>query len=348
MPRNDEYDFIRPVDALSQHINNKARELYRQVLALDISGTAIDETGKNYFNSHHRGKRLVFSIESSADILYQSIRLMDKEVKDISFIDYGAGLGTLFLLAGKLGFRKTYFNDYFPQWANYARIICEKLNIDMDGYIAGDIAAVIEFGKTNHTDFDIVASRNVIEHIYDLGDFYTRLSQAGLTRVCFSTTTANPHNIAIRWKHYWFHKKVERTQFRQQRAAYIRELAPAVTEASMPTLVEITRGRAFADFTEAVRNFMATKPVAPVSNLGTNTCDCHTGVWAEHLVTRQTYKDIIQQAGWEFAYTPGFWDRHYKYAALNMLTGIFNSLVNMLGKKGYWLSPFVNVVAIKR
>ena len=31
-----------------------------------------------------------------------------------------------------------------------------------------------------------------------------------------------------------------------------------------------------------------------------------------------------------------------------MLTGIFNRLVNMLGKKGYWLSPFVNVVAIKR
>ncbi|HNN72986.1 MAG TPA: hypothetical protein PKG89_17180, partial [Ferruginibacter sp.] len=136
MSRNEEYDFIKPVDALSQLINEKANQLYRQVGALDISGTDIDDFGKTYFTTHHRGKRLIFSIESSASIIYQSVRLLGKEVKDISFMDYGAGLGTLFLLAGKLGFRKTYYNDYFPKLADAARILCEKLNIHIDGYIA--------------------------------------------------------------------------------------------------------------------------------------------------------------------------------------------------------------------
>ncbi|MBK7306109.1 MAG: hypothetical protein IPI88_03145 [Chitinophagaceae bacterium] len=70
-----------------------------------------------------------------------------------------------------VGFNKVYFNDYFPQWAGYAKTICDKLEITIDDYISGDIDAVIDYGKANNVHFDILASRNVAEHIYKLRDF---------------------------------------------------------------------------------------------------------------------------------------------------------------------------------
>jgi 2-polyprenyl-3-methyl-5-hydroxy-6-metoxy-1,4-benzoquinol methylase len=348
LQKNEYHKFIRPDDELARQINEKANQLYQQLRVLDINDTAIDDFGKHYFSSHHAGNRLFFSIQSSADIIYRSVKLVNKDISDTSFIDYGAGLGTLFLLAGKIGFKKTYFNDYFPRWAVYAKIICDKLDTKVDDFISGDIDAVINYGKVNDTSFDIVASRNVVEHIYSLESFYSKLFRSGLTHVCYSTTTANYHNLAMRLKHYWYHLKVEKDFYKKQREEYIKELKPGTGTADMEQLVKLTRGRAFTDFNEAVDLYFSNKPIPPVASLGTNTCDCRTGVWAEHLVTRQNYFDIIGKAGFSVTYTAGFWDTHYQYAILNLFTRFLNSIIKIAGSKGYWFAPFVNVVALKK
>lgn len=344
----EHHKFIEPVDDTARLINENANQLYQQLEALDISDLAIDDFGKHYFGSHHAGNRLFFSIQSSADIIYNSVKLLNKNISDSSFIDYGAGLGTLFLLAGKVGFRKVYFNDYFPQWAVYAKIICDKLDTKVDDFISGDIDAVIEYGKSNSLSFDIVASRNVVEHIYNLESFYTKLYRSGLTRVCYSTTTANYHNIAMRLKHYWYHNKVERDFYRKQREEYITELKPGINKSDLDSLTRLTRGKAFTDFTDTIEWYFSKKPIPLVAALGTNTCDCRTGVWAEHLITRQNYFDIIGKAGFSVTYTAGFWDTHYKYAVINLFTRFLNRIIKKSGSKGYWFAPFVNVVAIKK
>ena len=348
MHTSQKHTFIEPKDELAGSINEKANHLYQELLKFDINTVAIDDFGKHYFNSHHAGNRLFFSIQSSADIIYRSVKLLNKDIGLVSFIDYGAGLGTLFLLAGKVGFKKVYFNDYFPQWAVYAKLICDKLDTRVDDFISGDIEAVIEYGKTNNLSFDIVGSRNVIEHIYKLENFYSKLYQSGLTALCYSTTTANYHNPAMRLKHYWYHRKVEKNFYRGQREEYIKELAPGINPIDFAQLVIQTRGKAFEDFTDAVYFYFSKKPIPSVEFLGTNTCDCRTGVWAEHLITRHCYTEIIKKAGFSVTYTAGFWDTHYKYAAVNLFTRILNSLIKITGRKGYWFAPFVNVVAIKK
>lgn len=343
-----QHKFIAPADETARLINEKANQLYQQLLVLDISDTEIDEFGKYYFNNHHAGKRLIFSIESSADIIYQSVKLSNKKISENTFIDYGAGLGTLFLLAGMVGFKQVYFNDYFPQWAGYAEIICNKLNIKIDGFISGDIDAVIDYGKANQVSFDIVASRNVVEHIYNLRGFYEKLYNSGLTTICYATTTANYHNIAMRLKHYLYHAKVERTLYRKQREELIKELKPAINTTDLNNLVTLTRGRAFEDFTKAIVLYFDKKQVPSVEFLASNTCDSKTGVWAENLISKKAYFDIIQKAGFTVTYTAGFWDTHYKYSAVNFVTGLLNRIIHIAGNKGYWFSPFVNVVAIKK
>ncbi len=347
MYTDQKHTFIVPDDETAELINEKANQLYQKLLVLDISDTEINTFGKYYFNNHHTGHRLIFSIASSAHIIYASVKKNKKPISEINFIDYGAGLGTLFLLAGLTGFKKVYFNDYFPQWAGYAGIICNKLEIHIDGFISGDIDAVIEYGNANKIIFDILASRNVVEHIYDLRSFYSKLYQSNLTTICYATTTANYHNIAMRLKHYRYHHKVERDTYKKQREDYIMELVPGISTNDLLQLVKLTRGRAFADFTNTLDLYFTKKRIPPVEFLGTNTCDCKTGVWAEHLITRGDYFNIIQNAGFSAEFTAGFWDTNYKYTILNLITGLLNIIIKISGTKGYWFAPFVNIVALK-
>lgn len=344
---NKQQQFIEPLDDTARLINDWANHLHQKLLVLDISDTDIDAYGQQYFNNHHSGHRLFFSVQSSADIIYNAVKFHNKKIEDTSFIDYGAGLGTLFLLAGLVGFKKTYFNDYFPQWADYAKTICGKLDIKIDDFISGDIDAVIEYAKTNKVTIDIIASRNVVEHIYNLRSFYTKLYHSDITALCYATTTANFHNPAMRLKHYFYHKKVERTLFKAQRKKYLMELVSDINKTDLDNLVERTRGRAFNDFTETVALYYQQKQIQPVEFLGTNTCDCLTGVWAENLITRQNYLDIIETAGFTATFTAGFWDTNYKYKVVNLITRILNSIIKIAGKKGYWIAPFVNITASK-
>ena len=337
--------FIEPGDSLSALLNEKANELHRKLSLLDVQKTGIDEQGKLYFSAHHSGQRLFFSIESSVRIIYDSVKLTGHEPSAISFTDYGAGLGTLFLLAGMTGFKSVYYNDLFPDWTENARILCRELDIPITDFISGDVDAMIEYGKTKNIHFDIFASRNVIEHIYSLPRFYSKLNASGCTTLIYSTTTANYHNPAMLLKHVLFHRKLERSHFPDQRKALIKELAPGIGKKELAQLVSITRGRAFDDFSNAVHNYLDKKPVAPVPFLGSNTCDCRTGVWAENIITKSNYARILKGAGFDMDYTPGFWDTHYRFALVNIFTKAFNGIIRKLGKKGITLAPFVNVVA---
>ena len=347
MNNKKKFLFIKPQDELSELINKKANELYRQIANLNIDELELDDFGKYYFTNHHTGKRLFFSIESSADIIYSAVMKSKKKPADLSFTDYGAGLGTLFLLAGSVGFKQVYYNDYFPKWAGYARRFCENLNIRITDYISGDIEAVINYGIKNNIRFDIIASRNVVEHIYDLRKFYTKIYDSNLTDICFATTTANFNNFAMRLKHYLLHYQVEKKQFKKQREAYIRELKTEINSTDLKQLIELTRGRACEDFTNTVNAYFESKEILPVEFLYSNTCDCRTGQWAEHLITRKDYMNIIKKAGFTATYTAGFWDTHYKSSFVNLFTRGLNTIIKIIGSKGYYLSPFVKVIASK-
>ena len=73
-----------------------------------------------------------------------------------------------------------------------------------------------------------------------------------------------------------------------------------------------------------------------------------TGVWAENLITRKNYIEIIEQRqDLHVNIQPGFWDTHYKYTIVNLITRLLNRFIKMAGKKGYWFAPFVNITAQK-
>ncbi|HMO62766.1 MAG TPA: hypothetical protein PKC39_12245 [Ferruginibacter sp.] len=338
--------FLAASDELGLLVNNKANELYAALLQMDKSTVSARDEYHDYFRNHHLGNRLFFSIQNSAHILYDAILLSGKPVGSITAVDYGAGLGTLFMLGGMLGFKRFSYNDYFPEWKNIAVAVCKQLGIPVQDFITGGVKEVTAFAEAQHFTYDIVVSRNVIEHIYNLPEFYSSLYQHNPAAVIYSTTTANYHNPVMRWYHIYIHKKTEKQYYRQQRIDAIQKLQPQLGQAAVQQLAHITRGRAAADFAEAVNNFVQQKPIQPVPFLRSNVCDCTTGVWCEHLLTQKEYETIIHTAGYKMNYTAGYWDTHYASGIKNIAAKLLNRKIHLLGNKnGIFVSPFVNIVA---
>jgi 2-polyprenyl-3-methyl-5-hydroxy-6-metoxy-1,4-benzoquinol methylase len=343
--QDTEFEFLSSKDSTAATINKKANSLLKLLNDFDASTLEIAEHFKDYFKDKHLGQRLIFSIQSSAQILYQSIKRSGKNIYELTIVDYGAGLGTLYMLSGMLGFKRIAYNDYLPEWKDTAKAVCDKLNIHIDDYITGDIDEVINYAEANSFEFDIIASRNVIEHIYNLPRFYTLIHQHNKYAVIFSTTTANYQNPVMRLIHYRIHKKVEKNAYFNQRKEAIQKIWPAIIEQQLDELTNKTRGKAKEDFNSAITQYQQQKKIEPVAFLRSNTCDCTTGYWCEHLLKKTEYQYIVTQAGFKIEYTAGFWDTHYKSAAMNFVAKFLNKLILLSGKKGYILSPFVNVIA---
>ena len=337
--------FILFEDDLTEYINSKANDLYQLLQNFDGTTLPIQNDLKDYFINHHLGKRLFFSIQNSAHIIYQSVKITGKPINEINIVDYGAGLGTLYMLAGLLNFKRIVYNDYLPDWKDTAELICKNLDIPIYGYVTGDVDAVLNYAATEGFLFDIVASRNVIEHIYSLPFFYAELYKHNPAAVIFSTTSANFHNPAMRLKHYFLHKKVERTQYLPQRKLQIKKEWPNISPNQLKKLSELTRGKANEEFITAINDYKNNLPVCKVSYLRSNTCTADSGYWCEHLLTKNEYQQIISHAGFEAAYTAGYWDTHYRSVFMNVLGKFLNRVINISGQKAILFSPFVNVVA---
>lgn len=346
--KQPDFILLKGDDVLAIAVNQKAAELFTLLQNFDAASLVIDNHFKDYFIQYHLGKRLHFSIENSAHIIYQAVKKTGKGVAQINIADYGAGLGTLYLLAGMMGFKTVVYNDYLPDWKDAAITISKALKIKIDGFVTGDIDAVTKYAAEKSFLFDIIASRNVIEHIYSLDFFYGELLRHNPAAVIFSTTSANFHNPAMRLKHYLLHKKIEKKQYRPLRIKELQKIWLAITDKQTQELADLTRGKAKKDFTDAVEDYKNNKQVIPVKFLRSNTCICTFGYWCEHLLANNEYNAIISEAGYSMDFTAGYWDTNYQSDLMNLLAKFLNKLIILTGKQGILFSPFVNIIAYSK
>ncbi len=337
--------FLKEKDEHGLLINEKANHLYATLRNIDVERLEIGPDFKNYFIQHHLGNRLFFSLQNSAGILYHSIKKNGCKPADINFVDYGAGLGTLYLLAGMIGLKRVIYNDYLPEWKTAAAAISEALQIKIDAFITGDIDAVLNEAENAGFRYHIIASRNVIEHIYSLPAFFNQVYVHNPNAVVYSTTTANFQNPVMRLHHYRIHTKIEFQQYLPYRKKYIQELWPGISGEQLDKLAALTRGKAKEDFTHAINSFKQNQPVTAVPFLRSNTCLPDSGYWCEHLLSKNEYLLIGKEAGFTIDYLPGYWDTHYRSALMNFIGRTMNVLIGIFGKKGCWFSPFVNIIA---
>lgn len=337
--------FIRPVDVLSKLINEQATELYHRMEKLPVGKLNMPPGFKDYFLKSHF-HRLFFSIETSAQLLYRALKGKLQLLQDIVVMDYGAGVGSLYLLAKMIGCRVIY-NDLLEEWQQSAVVIAEQCGVYLDEYIVGDIRETLEKLSTLKINCDCITSRNVIEHIYRLEDFYAAIHQHQPQAAIYSSTTANYYNPALHVQHIRWHQKCEKKYVRQRREIISQKL-PQLPASVMEPLSLATRGLAGRDLDKAVENFANTGKLPDPSHFYTNTCDPENGVWAEQLLTFGQYRSLINETNYQVTFLPGGWDTHYRNNMKNRMTRVFNQLIRLGGQPAFVLAPFLYVVAQPR
>ncbi len=337
--------FVEPKDELSTLINEQANVLYQRLLSLPVDTISMPDFAKNYYRDRHID-RLYFSVQTAAIMLCDGIRMTGKDWKDVVVMEYGAGMGSLYLLTSMIGCKAVIYDDIEPRMMEGARSVAAFLDIKIDHFICGDHQYAIEYMKQHQVQCDIILSRNVIEHIYDLDDFYGSMAAAQPQAILYFSTTANYYNPLMYAFHYYVHRKFEKL-YLPQRGKIIKDIFPEISDADLSVLSKATRGLAMQDLEKAVIAFRDRKILPDPSRFYTNTCDPESGMWQENLLKKSDYKRIITSKGYTLIYRSAFWDTHYSGSFKNMAARGMNVITRLLGPdRGVYTSPFVYIIAV--
>ena len=336
--------FLPHKDELGELLQAESEKLYALMQTINVEALGLSEHGVLYFVGSHY-KRIFFSIQTSAHLLYNSIKLSKKKVEDVVIMDYGAGIGSLYILAKMIGCKKVVYNDILEEWKQNALLIAEAIHQDVDEYIVGNIDETLVVLEEKGIVCDIITSRNVIEHIYKLDAFYSVINKHQPKAIVYSSTTANFNNPAMNLQHIIHHKKTEKV-YLQQRIDFIKKNFTQLSEDKLTKIAIGTRGYEKSELIDAVNEFIKTGNLPSKNYHYTNTCDMNYGVWAENLIPFSIHEAMVEVSGRKCIIEPGFWDSHYSKTWKNKMGNIFNSIIASNKSIGFLLAPFIYIIAL--
>lgn len=280
------------------------------------------------------------ALSRDAYVLGRVLADVGKPLSDITLIDYGGGPGFHSLLAKRLRVGTVIYNDILPGYCRLAQQVAASLGCEADYYVEGDIDALVQFCAGSQIRADAITSSDVLEHIYDIDDFLRKLH--ALSHEGTVTMHATGSNM------FWYpstesvsrlHVEVEtksaeeidpQTPYRQQRMTIIREHAANISDEVAEQLCSNTRGLIKRDIVEAVDRYLRTGRLPNPIEHPTNTCNPHTGYWAERSMNPYYLRETLQFNGFESSVVPGRWEKGNSVAA-NVIRGFLNLLALMCG-----------------
>lgn len=275
-------------------------------------------------------------------------------------VDYGGGSGLLAVLAKALGIGTVLYVDSFAASCTDARTIGTALGFPADGYVHGELDETIAFLGQQERPCDMLVANNVIEHVYDVEAFLTRLadlSAGALTAVL--ATAATPYNPWVRRRFMreqrrdelvdrppaWGDKASDgQRAYRTVRAEVIARHAPDLRPDDVARLAEATRGRREGDIRTAVDDFRRTGRWPRPPAHPTNTCDPLAGNWTEHLMDFDRLADVLRQAGFDVELLAGYYATP-RSRPRALLGEVLNLAIRYGGRGGLALAPYVTLMA---
>lgn len=322
------------------------------VESLQVDRLDISEYNKIYFANHR--KNLMYSVQLGLQILELCIKKTDKPLNYLSVAEIGGGTGLISLLAKWLGFGKVVYSDTYETSCLDFAVISKALNLEPDAIVTGSIQ---ELGKQFHRKMDFLVSRDVIEHIYDLGEFFQATQTLFPLAVSVHNTSANYYNVfkkkyfkSIQEKDEWhgnpdqFKPGDSKKSFYQLRLEYIEKNYPHLSRSRKDILAIVTRGLVYKDIDKAVKKYIETEllPRRPIHP--TNTCDPETGNWTEQLLSLEQYESFVDQTrfkvNWEFAPYDEWGNKGIK----KFVQLVFNRIRNLSGKMAVYYVPAIVMV----
>lgn len=328
-------------------IDTAAAELAADIRDLDLSSLDISDYNRTYLRSYLR--QLRNTMQRYAYILAWSLAAAPARREELTFLDYGAGVGMLALLAKRIGVGTVIYNDIYDVSCTDAETIARALSARADHYVLGDIDDVLAFRAERGLSCDVVASFDVIEHVYDVEDLLAKLpklSDGAMT--VLMATSANACNPLTRRKLMKLHRQVEHRDRERQpghkerdglrawrtvRREIIRTHAADLGDDVVEHLIGATRGMIEDDIRRCVDSFLASGQMPPPPSHPTNTCDPHTGNWTEHLMDPRWVLALLREGRFDAELLPGYYG-HMVSRPKRWIGTALNLLVRATGRFG--------------
>ena len=233
------------------------------------------------------------------------------------------------------------------------KIISQRINCPIDCFISGDIKDVVSYVNTADLSVDVISSFDVLEHIYDLENWFDEINKVAKPFfICFMTSanTTNPIiNRRLKKIHYNAEyvgstKNVDWKErdsilpFLEIRKNIISTKWPKIDDKKINILAKNTRGLFGEDIIKSVEKQINTKEYKQELSHPTNTCDPLTGNWAENSIDLKRLKNKIQNKKTNVQFTSGY----YSYSnnkVLNLPKYTLNFFIKLFGKQSLFLSP---------
>lgn len=334
---------IKPNAITERHINEFSAILSN----LDLTSLHFEKYQLAYLKNLLFHKNYFLRIY--AKVLNEVLNKSNKRKEDIFLIDYGAGNGLLGLFAKFVGFGKIVQIDTSPGFINSQKTLSQKLNIPIAENILSDFEILEKF-ETDPPD--ALVGTDVVEHIYDLGKFFSTLKKLNKNIIIVFTTASNDRN-------WWKKKKIIRAQhkdewkgddsengaesilsFREVRKNIIKTQLPEINDTELKEFIIKTRGLRKDDIIKACNIFKEKKLFPKLISHPTNTCDPLSGSWTERFLTFSEYKNLFAKNGFSLSIKNGFYNQYHGGIKAGVLY-LLNILIKVFGKSGSFISPFI-------
>ena len=254
-------------------------------------------------------------------------------------VDFGGGHGFLSLFLKSIGYRVIYC-DINPLSVKTVSKIKEKTGFGPDEIVAGSVAELNRFCHDNHLKPDYLIATDLIEHVYDLQDFFRQLHFINPNFEMAFTTGSNPENT---YKCRRLRRYMVRAEevYLPERKNFIQTNATRLTETETMILAKLSRGKVYSDILKMLDAYRETGKLPNPPADGFNTCDPNTGNWTERILPLKTYGQFAAEAGFRVAFAQGFYNVERGSKIMSHIFRTLNFCIRKSGKSGFKLAPYL-------
>jgi 2-polyprenyl-3-methyl-5-hydroxy-6-metoxy-1,4-benzoquinol methylase len=332
-------------------INQSIENLSIKLQKLNMADLSISDYNRRYLNDYIDNFNFFMPLYKT--LLEKVIHKLTKPICESNFVDYGGGCGILTFLAIELGFKKVIYNDIYKVSTEDVQVISKALNLKVNYFITGDVSQFIKYITENNIKVDHICSFDVLEHIYNLEDWFLKINKLPKPfSICFMTS-ANASNPYINRKLKKIHYKAEYVGYKRQKGSkkrdsnlpflqirenIISEYFKDLDKNLIRTLAKNTRGLYGDDILKQAIQQLESNIFKNCNTHATNTCDPLTGNWAEHIIDINNLRSFIEKDKTKVKFTNSFYSYSHN-TILNFPKYIINFLMKILGEESLFLSP---------
>lgn len=344
----------RPTGGLTRKLQAAVNRIFNDMQEINPLDLNISEYNQRYLKDQLQNLRN--SLFRYASIIEAALSQAEKPLADMVFIEYGGGTGFLSLLAKRMRIGTVIYNDIYDVSCKDAKEIARILGCPADHYVQGNIDDLVAFCDEYKLKCDTVGSNDVLEHIYDIDDFCSKLhllSHEGTTMVHASGANMffYPYVKSVTKKQIevegsdrrkqWGHKERDcLLAYSKERKRIIAQYAPSLSDDEIEQLANVTRGLMGGDIIRAADRYVQNNQLPRPIEHPTNTCDPYTGNWAEHLINPYYLVETLAFNAFDAEVLPLYHNEASGSFIKNLAAKLLNSVIRVSDTPLYFSSGY--------